>query len=332
MDGTLLSELDTFLARWPNHRIHAVLVARHGKLVFERYFAGADLRWVASPSQYSAGALHDIRSISKSVTSLLIGIAIGEEKFPPLQSSAVDMFPEHADLRTSDNERITFEHLLTMAHGLAWDEDIAWADPGNNERLMLEARDPYRYVLERPMVLQPGVMFNYSGGATTLLGAALLRSTQRTITDYAREKLFGPLGVTDFEWLGFTGSTEIAAFGGLRLRPRDLAKLGQLVLDKGRWKGVQVIPEDWIQRATTPRMNAEIGALYYGYQWWLGRSLVRGRDVAWIAGFGIGGQRLFVVPELQIVLAINAAYYRSPLQRIVTSAICNQLVLPAVKI
>jgi hypothetical protein len=79
-------------------------------------------------------------------------------------------------------------------------------------------------------------------------------------------------------------------------------------------------------------MNAEIGALYYGYQWWLGRSLVRGRDVAWIAGFGIGGQRLFVVPELQIVLAINAAYYRSPLQRIVTSAICNQLVLPAVKI
>jgi CubicO group peptidase (beta-lactamase class C family) len=195
---------------------------------------------------------------------------------------------------------------------------------------MLEARDPYRYVLERPMASRPGALFNYSGGATTLLGAALPRSTQRTITDYAREKLFGPLGITEFEWLGFTGSTEIAAFGGLRLRPRDLAKLGQLVLDKGRWKGAQVIPADWIQLATTPRMNTEVGALYYGYQWWLGRSLVKGRDVSWIAGIGLGGQRLFVVPELDIVLAINAAFYRSPLQRSVTIAICNQLVLPAV--
>jgi CubicO group peptidase (beta-lactamase class C family) len=109
-----------------------------------------------------------------------------------------------------------------------------------------------------------------------------------------------------------------------------LAKLGQLLLDKGRWKGAQVIPAGWVQQSTAPRMNTEVGAIYYGYQWWLGRSLVKGRDVSWIAGFGIGGQRLFVVPDLDIVIAINSAFYRSPLQGSVTAAIRNRFVLPAV--
>jgi len=265
------------------------------------------------------------------VTSLLVGIARGEGKFPPLQSSVVDFFPEYADLRTPENECITFQHLLTMSHGLVWDENKPWDDPTNNERRMLEAKDPYRYVMEQPMALPPGVLFNYCGGATSLLGAAIAKGVGQRIDAYAAEKLFAPLAIKDFEWLGFTGSNEIAAFGGLRLRPRDLAKVGQLLNDDGCWNGTQVLPSGWVKESTRPRANTEgYGSLYYGYHWWLGRSLLSGHDLSWIAGFGNGGQRLFVVPNLDLVVAINAAHYGSPLQGLIPIAILNRFAMPAV--
>jgi CubicO group peptidase (beta-lactamase class C family) len=332
IDGAKLCALEAFLGAWPKRNIHAVVVARRGKLVFERYFAGEDNRWVLSSgfTRFSPTEKHDIRSISKSVTSLLVGIAAGEGKFPPLDSAVIDFFPEYAGLRTPDNARITFRHLLTMSHGLVWDESVAWTDPKNNERLMFEAKDPYRYTLEQPMALAPGVQFNYSGGASTLLGGALARATGRKVDDYAREKLFAPLGITDFEWLDFTGSTEVAAFGGLRLRPRDLAKIGQLLLTVGSWNDRQVVPKDWVAESIQPRLNTDGSLLYYGYQWWLGRSLRRGRDLPWIGGLGNGGQRLYVVPALDLTVVVNSAHYGNPLQGIIPFALLNRFVLPAV--
>lgn len=332
LDGAALCGLDRFLEQWPKRNIHAVVVVRHGKLAFERYYSGADDRWVLTSgvTQFSPTEKHDLRSISKSVTALLVGIAAGEGKFPPLDSAAIDFFPEYASLRTAENARITFRHLLTMSHGLRWDESLPWSNPANNERLMLEAKDPYRYVLEQPAALPPGMLFNYSGGATTLLAGALAKATGRTVDAYAKEKLFTPLGIADFEWLGFTGSREVAAFGGLRLRPRDMAKIGQLMAAGGLWNGKRVVPEGWVAESTKPRLNTD-GLLYYGYQWWLGRSLLRGRDLTWTGGIGNGGQRLYIVPELDLVVAINSAHYGSPLQGIIPIGILNRLVLPAVK-
>ena len=329
LDATRLSGLDTFLRQWPGHNVHAVVIARRGKLVFERYFRGRERRWMAwsKSVRFSVTQKHDIRSISKSVTSLLIGMAVSEDRFPPLDSPVIDYFPEYSDLRTRENGQITFRHLLTMSHGLQWDENRNWKSQANNERQLLELKDPCRYVLAQPMALPPGAAFNYSGGATTLLAAALTKAVGRGIDVYAGEKLFEPLGITDFEWLGFTGSAEIAAFAGLRLRPRDLAKLGQLVADQGRWNGTQILPAWWIEELTTPRINVEgYGALYYGYQWWLGRSLLGAHELTWIAGFGSGGQRLFIVPGLDLVVAINAFNYRSH----IPIAILNRFVMPAV--
>jgi CubicO group peptidase (beta-lactamase class C family) len=331
LDAARLSGLDMFLEQWPNRNIHAVVVARRGKLVLERYFSGEDERWVDESVRFTPGALHDVRSISKNVTSLLVGIARGEGKFPPLQSSVVDFFPEYADLRSPENAQITYQHLLTMSHGLLWDESKPWDDPANNERRMLDAEDPYRYVLEQPMILPPGELFNYCGGATSLLGAALAKGVGQRIDAYAADKLFGPLAIRDFEWLGFTGSSQIAAFGGLRLKPRDLAKIGQLMTADGCWNGRRILPSGWVKESTTPRANTEgYGSLYYGYQWWLGRSLLRGHDLSCICGFGNGGQRLFVIPDLDLVVAINAAHYGSPLQGLIPIGILNRFVLPAV--
>ena len=329
LDATRLSRLDKFLRQWPQRNVHAVVIARRGKLVFERYFRGRERRWMewSDPVEFSPTKKHDIRSISKSVTSLLIGVAISEDRFPSLDSPVIDYFPEYADLRTLKNGRITFRHLLTMSHGLRWDESRAWKSQANNERGLLEAKDPSRYVLEQPMALPPGASFNYSGGATTLLGAALAKAVGQTLEVYAREKLFEPLGITDFEWLEFTKSAEVAAFAGLRLRPRDLAKLGQLVADHGRWNGKQLVPAWWIVESTKPHVNAEgPAAMYYGYQWWLGRSLLNGHEFTWTAGYGSGGQRLFIVPGLDLVVVVNAFNFR----HYISNAILNRFVMPAV--
>lgn len=329
LDAKSLSGLDAFLRQWPKHNIHAVVIVRRGKLVFERYFSGRERQWMewSAPVQFSPETKHDIRSITKSVTSLLIGLALNEQQFPPLDSSVVDHFPEYADLRTIKNAHITFRHLLTMTHGQRWDERRSWKSQANNERHLLEAKDPYRYVLQQRMALPPGILFNYSGGATSLLAAALAKAVGRRIDIYARERLFEPLGITDVEWLSFTGNAELAAFAGLRLRPRDLAKLGQLMADSGRWNGRQVLPAWWIAESTRPHVNAEgHAALYYGYHWWLGRSLLNGHDLSWIAGFGAGGQHLFIVPGLDLVVVVNAFEQR----HYIPNAILNQFVLPAI--
>lgn len=329
LDAARLAGLDTFLRQWPKPNIHAVVVVRRGKLVFEQYFSGRERRWMdwGDVIQFAPTQKHDVRSISKSVTSLLIGTALSENSFPPLDSSVIDCFPEYADLHTARKQRITFRHLLTMSHGLRWDESRSWKSRANDERQLLEAKDPCRYVLGRPVAMPPALSFNYSGGATTLLAAALAKAVGQKIEAYAAEKLFLPLGITEFEWLSFTGCDEVAAFAGLRLRPRDLAKLGQLIVDEGRWNGKQLLPAWWARESTTPHINAEgHGALYYGYHWWLGRSLLNGHDLNWIAGIGSGGQRLFVVPKLDLVVAVNAFNYRHH----IPMALLNRFVLPAV--
>ncbi|MBL6614025.1 MAG: serine hydrolase [Reyranella sp.] len=332
LDPAKLCELDAFLAQWPQGNIHAVVVVRNGKLAMERYFAGEDERWGDKLGRVTYGPemKHDLRSITKSVTSLLVGIALAEGKFPKLDSPVFDAFPDYADLRTPEKARITFRDLLTMSSGVAWEENVPWDDPRNNERGMIMAADPFRYILSQPVAHPPGTVYAYSGGGTSLLGETLIRSTDRPLRDYAREKLFLPIDAPDFEWLDAGVSGRLGAFGSLRLRPRDAAKLGLLLQTDGQWNGKQVVPPGWAAESIKPRLNGD-GLYFYGYQWWLGRSLRNGSEITWTAGVGLGGQRLFVVPSLDLVVMINAGHYRSPLQTVIPSGILNRIVLPAVK-
>ena len=332
LDPAKLCELDSVIGQWPEANIHAVVVVRNGKLAMERYFAGEDERWGDKLGRVAYGPemKHDLRSISKSATSLLVGIALGEGRFPKLDSPVFDAFPDYADLGTPEKARITFRDLLTMSSGLDWEEDLPWDDPRNNEAGMIRAADPFRYILSRPVAFPPGTVYAYSGGGTSLLGETLVRSTRRSLRDYAREKLFVPIDAPDFEWLDAGVSGRLGAFGSLRLRPRDAAKLGRLLLTDGQWNGRQVVPAGWAAESVKPRIGG-VGLFFYGYQWWLGRSLHKGSELIWTAGVGLGGQRLYVVPALDLVVMINAGHYRSPLQSIVPAAIFNRVVLPAVK-
>ena len=332
IDAARLCGLDKLLANWPQGNIHAVVVARRGKIVMERYFTGVDERWGAplGSVKYAPDVLHDLRSISKSVTSLLVGIAAGEGKFPALDSAVFDEFPEHTTLRTPEKARITFRHALSMSSGFAWDESIPYSNPVNSERRLIASSDPARYVLEQPLAAVPGEHYNYNGGNTALLGATIAKRTGKRLEEYAREKLFAPLDISDSDWVRMPSNGETAAASGLRLRARDTAKLGQIMLADGQWRGRQVLPKGWSAESVKPRINGA-GIYFYGYQWWLGRSLHVGREQLWFAGFGWGGQRLFVVPGLDLVVMINAGHYGGPLQSAIPTAIFNDLVMPAVQ-
>jgi CubicO group peptidase (beta-lactamase class C family) len=316
---------------WTEANVHAVLVIRHGKLVYERYFTGADERLGHSLGTvaFDAATRHDLRSITKSVTALLLGIAIGKGLIAGVDQPVLGQFPEYADLRSPENDRITLPDFLTMSQGLTWNEDISYTDPANSEIQMDNAPDPLRYIFSRPTETRSGQMFNYSGASAVIIGRLLRRATGQPLDQFARAELFEPLGITDFGW-GSMASGEPAAASGLRLRPRDLAKIGQLVLDHGAWHGKQVVPADWIAAATAPHINASL-LWFYGYQFWLGRSFLHGRELDWVEGRGLGGQRLYIVPDLDLVVLVHAGLYRSAIQGAVPLTVLNRFVLQALK-
>jgi CubicO group peptidase (beta-lactamase class C family) len=313
LDPAILCALTERFTAFKQANVHSVLVARHGALVFEQYFAGEDDPWGGprSPVTFNPALKHDLRSISKSVVSLLVGIAIDRKLIASVDEPVFKFFPEHADLRTPEKDRILIRHVLAMASGLAWDETIPYTDPRNSEIRMGTAADPLRFVLEQPVAAAPGTTYNYGGGDTHLLAAVIQRVSRRTLQEFAREALFEPLGITDWRWNSYSNGA-IAAASGLQMRPRDIARLGQLMLTRGIWNERQVVSAAWIEASSTPQIEA-IDFLFYGYQWWLGRSLIERKEVHWVAGLGLGGQRLFIVPTLDLVVVITAGLYTSPM-------------------
>ena len=303
------AQVDIAFASGKLEKVHGVVIVRGGKLVLERYRTGNDEVWGARQEAVVFGpdSKHDIRSITKSVVGLLYGIALERGKVPAIDQPVVASFPEYPDLASDPQRRsMTVGHALTMTLGTEWDEDRPYTDPLNSETVMHRMPDRCRFVLDRPLVAKPGEVFTYNSGTTTLLGSMIARGTATPLDAYARQTLFGPLGIQDFEWVRGADGEPIAS-GGLRLRPRDLAKIGQLVLARGQWEGAQLVPAAWIAEATAAKVEvAAYENTRYGYQWWLGE-LDGGLKV--IEGAGNGGQELLIVPDLDLVLVMTAGRY-----------------------
>jgi CubicO group peptidase (beta-lactamase class C family) len=201
-------------------KVHAVLVARGGRLVFERYFSGPDEvqnRRVRNVT-FDADTLHDMKSVSKSVASLALGIAIDRGLIGSIDAPVFSFFPELSDLRSPEKDRIRLSHVLTMSMGLRWVEATPdTGDDDNDEARMHRAPDPCRYVLGLPVTAPAGQEFFYNTGALTLLSAIVRKATGRPLDEFARATLFEPLGITGVEWTRVKGDSD--AGGGLRLRP-----------------------------------------------------------------------------------------------------------------
>jgi CubicO group peptidase (beta-lactamase class C family) len=190
-----------------------------------------------------------------------------------------------------------------MSMGLKWVEASPSTEGDNDEVRMHMSGDQCRYVLSLPSTAPPGQEFFYNTGALALLSAIFRKATGRPLDEFAHANLFEPVGITRVEWKRYQGDTD--AGGGMRMRPRDAAKIGQLVLAGGRWNDRQIVSKAWIETSTAPKLKATDGQSY-GYLWWLGRSLLNGREVHWVGALGRGGQSIRIVPELDLVVVVTA--------------------------
>lgn len=302
LDGArLLAMRPQIEARLPH--VRSVVVARHGYVVFEMYRQG-----------FGRESLLNLASITKSVTGLLTGIAIGRGLLT-LDTRVLDVAPGVIDNGDPRAAALTVRHLLTMTAGFDWSDASV--------SVWRAAADQPRFPLRTSMNAEPGARFNYDTPASHVLSPLLACATGQPLDDFARDALFKPLGITQFEWERDAQGHAYAGHG-LSLSTRDALKLGQLCLRRGAWDGAQVVPADWIEAMLSPRSAGypdSFGA--YGYLWWI--QPVRGFDVPYAAGSG--GQYLHVVRELDLLVLVTSNHDRLHAEN---KQIIRDFVLPAV--
>ncbi|HXV60117.1 MAG TPA: serine hydrolase [Vicinamibacteria bacterium] len=311
VDVTVLDALDRELASGKHGYVDGMLVVRNGYLVYEKsyshdyqaLFEGKDpKRWQYNyydpdwHPYYKSGPLHTMQSVSKSVTSALVGIAIRRGEIPGTDVEASRYFDGFESTDGDPRWRaMKLRDLLTMTSGIAWDEStVPYTDPGNDCAVMEASEDWIRYVLGRPMATTPGERFVYNSGVTVMLAHILFKATGKHADEYAVEHLFGPLGIESFYWKK-TPTGLVDTEGGLYLTARDLAKFGYLYLHDGVWEDKRILPEGWVASTTTPAVDvSESNDRKYGFQWWL---LPYDTGSYAYTCLGYGGQILLVLPE-----------------------------------
>lgn len=309
-DERLEKKLDTAFAAGELSGLHGVLILHRGDILAERYYPGEDQDWgrPMGVRTLDAAGLHDLRSVTKSVVGLLYGIALAEGLVPDPDTPLIEAFPEYPDLAADPERRkITVRHALAMKMGTDWNEQLPYTSAENSEIAMELAPDRYRFVLDRPLVQVPGTAWTYNGGATAVIAHLIAKGAGRPIDDYARDKLFGPLGITEFDWARGADGVPSAA-SGLRMTIHDLGKIGRMMMAGGTWEGRQIVPQSWVALSLTPHAEPEPG-IRYGLFWWLSGE---GDPPYWAAGFGNGGQRLFFNKGSELVVVVFAGNYNRP--------------------
>jgi len=279
--------------------LQGLVVVQNGKLLLDEYFYG-----------FGPGDDHELRSVTKSVFSTLFGIAFDQGLLRPEQK-LYDFFPEYRGTAgwTADKDKITLGMLLSMSSGFACDD---WAaDHFGCLEEMIKSSDWIASSLSQPMDHEPGTHFAYCGSCLIPLGLILTKQSGLSVPDFAKKYLYDPLGIQAGPWWSSPdGITEIE--GSHWLRPRDMAKLGYLYLKKGKWNGKQVLSEKWIQEATSPEGPQDPERYFnYGYLWWQEQMPFKDRFIQVFYAAGLGGQNIFVVPDLDLVCVVTAGNYKN---------------------
>ncbi len=300
MDTLVLNTMLRTIDQKSKHRLHSLLVMRHGKLVVERYYNNA-----------TRHTPHDIRSATKSITSLLVGIALDEGAI-----DSVDM-PMMEYLRASypdvvDKDAITLRHLLTMQSGLDCDDQDR-RTRGQEDR-MYRKKDWVAYFLDVEPVEPPGTRTRYCTGGVVALGEVLAQATGQSVVEYADARLFAPLGIENYRWSLYDDGQKVDTGGHLWITPQGMARIGQLMLQDGMWEGQQVVPKAWVDVATQPQTTLDENP--YGFLWWTSIVPYGKVTVDVKMARGNGGQVIFVVPAYDLVTVMTTTYYNSDKARI----------------
>lgn len=306
--------------------VDALLIIKNNKLVLEEYFNG-----------YSRDSLHTLKSISKSVTGLLAGIAIDKGKIPSLESKMMDFLPNYQSYRRPEHEQITIHHMLSMTAGIQWQEsNVPYGTDANDETMMYRQEDWFPYVLQKPVVEQAGSKFEYNGGIANLLAQVIKNASGISADSFAEKYLFQPLGIRPYYWHKSRHTDYVSAAAGLHLRPRDMAKLGLLYLNKGKWKNKQVISKSFMEKTMRVQIKGqELGPfmVHYGYMGLVAYPLVEmpGLEESYVAS-GNGGQIIWVMPKLDMAVIITGSNFNNELSQTQPIEMVMKYIYPALKL
>lgn len=276
----ILSEMVDAMATGQYGKIHSFLLIKNNRLVSEHYFYG-----------FRKDVLHPLESATKSITSLLTGILYDQGKLTGLNSTVTDFFRASAGINAADMSRIRIKHLLTMCSGVASDQQA-----------LLFSENRLHYLLRCRLAESPGRRFDYQNWNTEMLGALIKEISGYSADYFAGQFLFTPLQIKQYDWNIFKNNGYPLCGGALRLRPRDMARIGLLVLNKGLWRGRRVISEKWINESTNGQIETGRTGERYGYQWWISEIQSGQRKFQLIWANGLGSQFIFIFPELQMVM------------------------------
>lgn len=323
VDQDKLDELHKALQENRIANIHAVLVDHRGQRIFEEYYEAPDEDWgdPLGEVSHTPDRKHDLRSVSKSVTTLLLGPALGDDWKQDLKRTLGSLFPDRSGEMGERTDSVTLEDLLTMRAGIEWNQMTKpYVDAEGNlnsehdEIRFEESDDPVGLILAHDLVTDPGTEWYYNSGLTQLLGEIIQRETGVSFTTFVEDRLFGPLGIDDYDWRRsghWPEASPPATASGLRLTANDTAKLGRLILARGEWNGEQLVDPEWIDAMTArhvetiPWYNAEGMNSGYGYMWYRGR--VGAHEVIFAVGYG--DQWIMVFPDRDLVITVQAGRY-----------------------
>lgn len=288
-------------------RMDGVVIVKDNQLIFDTLIR-TELDVADGWASNNNLSIHAVHSVTKSVMSLSMGIAIEQGLVGSVEDSALSYFPSYAPYgsQTELKQSMTIKNWLTMQSGFAWDEwNVNYQDDSNQNLRMINASDPLSFLFTQPMGSQPGTDYAYSTGVSYALGEIIARTSDMNLLQFMQLNLFQPLRISQIDHWVFHG--DVHGGSGLYLTMRDMAKLGQLILDNGQWQGQQVVPQSWIEESTQQQVVS--GTIRYAYQWWITDFSANGQNYHCIYASGWGGQQIFVLPELNAVVVLTGHRY-----------------------